>query len=145
MSIQATSDPNQNASTKIGEKTVTGRVCGRDKTVVPAEEVFKLAQIGCKDNEIADWFGIHSNTLRYQFKTELLKGRESLKQTLRKAQIDVALGGNATMLIWLGKNILAQSDNPTQSGELQPLPWIAEQLTDPKTEQEDQEMLPESE
>ena len=46
MSIQATSDPNQNASTKIGEKTITGKVCGRDKTVVRAEGIFRLAQIG---------------------------------------------------------------------------------------------------
>ena len=144
MSIQATSDPNQNASTKIGEKTITGKVCGRDKTVVPAEEVFKLAQIGCKDNEIADWFGIHSNTLRYQFKTELLKGREALKQTLRRAQIEVALGGNSTMLIWLGKNILGHSDNPVDMDKPTVLPWISDQLTDPKTEPEDQEMLPES-
>lgn len=136
---------NTNSLTKTGEKTITGKVIGRDKTVVPPEEVFKLAQLGCKDNEIADWFGINSNTLRYQFSTELLKGREALKQSLRRAQIEVALGGNSTMLIWLGKNILGQSDNPVDLDKPTVLPWISEQLQDHKTELEDQEILPESE
>ena len=66
-------DTTQNASTKTGEKTVQGLCVGRDKTVVPPQEVFKLAQLGCKDNEIADWFGITDSTLRYQFTDELIK------------------------------------------------------------------------
>ena len=136
-------DTTQNASTKTGEKTVQGLCVGRDKTVVPPEEVFKLAQLGCKDNEIADWFGITDSTLRYQFTDELLKGREALKQTLRRAQIEVALKGNATMLIWLGKNILGQSDNPMDLDKPTVLPWITEQLQDHKTES-DPEADPES-
>jgi ubiquinone biosynthesis protein UbiJ len=32
------------------------------------------------------------------------------KPKLRKAQFDCALGGNATMLIWLGKQYLGQID-----------------------------------
>ena len=136
-------DTTQNASTKTGEKTVQGLCVGRDKTVVPPEEVFKLAQLGCKDNEIADWFGITDSTLRYQFTDELTKGREALKQTLRRAQIEVALKGNATMLIWLGKNILGQSDNPVDLDKPTVLPWITEQLKDHKTES-DLEADPES-
>lgn len=108
---------------KTGEKKVTGVVVGRDKTVIPPEEVYKLAQIGCKDKEIADWFGIDSNTLRYNFSVELLKGRESLKHSLRRAQISVALNGNPTMLVWLGKNLLGQSDSPIDSESTQILPW----------------------
>lgn len=103
-----------------------GRVVGRDKRPVPSADVFKLAAIGCKDNEIADWFGIDSNTLRYNFSTELTKGRESLKHSLRKKQIDVAMSGNATMLIFLGKNLLGQSDNPISSQEHTVLPWTDE-------------------
>ena len=96
---------------------------GRNNTVVPPEEVIKLASIGCKDMEIADWFGISNDTLRYNFAVELLKGRESLKQSLRRSQIKLALSGNAVMLIWLGKNILGQSDNPLNADDRQPLPW----------------------
>ena len=111
---------------KEGEKTVTGVVVGRDKTVIPPEEVYKLAQIGCKDKEIAEWFGIDSNTLRYNFSVELLKGRESLKHSLRRAQISVALNGNPTMLIWLGKNMLGQSEMPIDSESNQILPWTTD-------------------
>lgn len=115
---------------KHGTKIVEGKVIGRDKTVVPPEEVYKLAQIGCKDSEIASWFGVNGETLRYNFKAELIKGRESLKQSLRRAQLEVALGGNATMLIWLGKNILGQSESPLTSSELQPLPWMTNNNTE---------------
>ena len=111
---------------KTDTKEVEGVVVGRDKTVVPPLEVYKLAQLGCKDIEIADWFGINAETLRYNFKAELTKGRESLKQSLRKAQIQCALGGNATMLIWLGKNLLGQTDNPIDSDQNLPLPWVLE-------------------
>lgn len=114
-------DPNK--PRKTGTKTVEGVVVGRDKTVIPPEEVYKLAQIGCKDIEISDWFGIDNNTLRYNFSAELTKGREHLKQSLRRAQLQVALNGNAVMLIWLGKQYLGQSDNPMDSADTQVLPW----------------------
>lgn len=111
---------------KTDTKEVEGVVVGREKKIVPPTEVYKLAQLGCKDIEIADWFGINAETLRYNFKAELTKGRESLKQSLRKAQIQCALGGNATMLIWLGKNLLGQTDNPIDSDQNLPLPWVLE-------------------
>lgn len=110
-----------------GTKEVTGRIVGRDRKVIPEEEVFKLAAIGCKDHEIADWFGIDGNTLRYNFSVELLKGRESLKQSLRRAQIQTALSGNATLLIWLGKNLLGQSDNPLNADDAKILPWTIDE------------------
>ena len=117
-------DPNK--PRKEGEKTVTGVVVGRDKKVIPPEEVYKLAQIGCKDKEIAEWFGIDSNTLRYNFSVELLKGRETLKHSLRRAQINVALNGNPTMLIFLGKQLLGQSDQPIDTESNQILPWTTD-------------------
>lgn len=112
---------------KTGTKTVEGVVVGRDQKVIPPEEVFKLASIGCKDSEIGDWFGIDTNTLRYNFSVELLKGRETLKQSLRRAQIQVALNGNPTMLIWLGRNLLGQSENTLETNENQILPWNMEE------------------
>jgi len=102
---------------------VEGVVVGRDKKVVPPRDVERLAQMGCKDSEIADWFGVDENTLRYNFSVELLKGKLALNQSLRQAQIRLALSGNATMLIWLGKNILGQSESPLDSEANAPLPW----------------------
>ena len=108
---------------KLVETTITGIAVGRDKKVIPPQEVYKLAAIGCKNQEIADWFGVDENTLTYNFSEQITKGRENLKLSLRKAQISLALNGNAVMLIWLGKNILGQSDNPTTSDANAPLPW----------------------
>jgi len=53
-------------------------------------------------------------------------GRAQTKQALRKKQIDLALSGDKTMLIWLGKNILGQSDDPNESAMNAPLPWTDE-------------------
>ena len=115
-------DPNK--PRKMGTKTVEGVVVGRDSKVIPPEEVYKLAAIGCKDGEIASWFGIDGNTLRYNFSAELTKGRETLKQSLRKAQLQVALNGNPTMLIFLGKVILGQREDSLDNDEHKILPWI---------------------
>ena len=38
------------------------------------------------------------------------------KMSLRRAQMDTALGGNATMQIWLGKQLLGQRDNIELTG-----------------------------
>jgi hypothetical protein len=42
---------------------------------------------------------------------------------LRQAQIKLALSGNAVMLIWLGKNILGQSDSGLSDQSKPVLPW----------------------
>lgn len=114
---------NRKRGRKKGTIEVEGKVVGRDEKIVPSADVFKLAAIGCKDIEIAEWFGIDSNTLRYNFSVELLKGRETLKHSLRRKQLEVAMSGNPTMLIFLGKNLLGQSDSPLASQEAKILPW----------------------
>ena len=98
---------------------------GKNKRIVTPDDVYKLAAIGSTDREIARWFDVNEDTLRYNFKDSLAKGREDLCQSLRHAQLKLALSGNATMLIWLGKNILQQSDNPTDTEATQALPWEA--------------------
>ena len=116
------------AKRKTGTKTVEGVVVGRDKTVIPPEEVYKLANIGCKDTEIADWFGIDGNTLRYNFSVELTKGRLALNQSLRRAQLQVALNGNPTMLIFLGKVLLGQREDSIDIEENKILPWVQDRV-----------------
>lgn len=114
---------------KWGEVTKQGLVVGRGKNqrVVPPDEVWRLAEIGCTDKEIAEWFMIDENTLRYNFSVYMTKGRAALKRRLRAVQISTALQGNATLLIWLGKNYLGQSDNPLAREDNFPLPWGADE------------------
>lgn len=102
---------------------------GRRKKVVVPQDVYSLAQIGATDREIAQWFDIDENTLRYNFSDIMQKGREDLKHSLRRAQLKLALSGNAVMLIWLGKNMLGQSDNPMNTSDDQPLPWSEDETT----------------
>ena len=114
-----------NKPKQLVEATYTGIEVGRgeNKKVIDPREVQKLASIGMKTSEIAEYLDIDDSTLNYNFKQYLAKGRHDLKVSLRRAQINLALSGNATLLIWLGKNILGQSDSPFDSDGNAPLPW----------------------
>lgn len=94
----------------------------RKKVVIP-EDIYKLAALGCTDREIATWFDIKEDTLRYNFAETMAKGRQDMKTALRNAMFKNALNGNAALQIFLAKNMLGMSDNPTQSEENKPLPW----------------------
>lgn len=115
---------------KWGEVTKQGLIVGRGprQRVVPPDDVYRLATMGCPDREIAEWFDISESTLRYNFSSYLTKARSQLKQRLRQAQIRTAMEGNPTLLIWLGKNILGQSESPHESEANQPLPWDSKDL-----------------
>ena len=108
---------------KWGTEEKHGIIVGRDKKVVAPEEVEALARLWCTYNEMADFFGINVETLKYNFMDSITKGRSETKQALRKAQIKLALSGNTSMLIWLGKNILGQSDSPSDNLNTEILPF----------------------
>jgi hypothetical protein len=93
------------------------------KRVVAPEEVFKLAALGCTDKEIAIWFDVPYDTLRYNFTDIIAKGRQEMKTALRNAMFKNALSGNAALQIFLAKNILGMSDTPHQTDDKKPLPW----------------------
>ena len=114
---------------KWGEMTKEGLIVGRgkNKTVIDPKEVEKLAELHCSMQEMADFFQVPRETLKYNFRDIITKGKERTKQRLRQAQIKLALSGNATMLIWLGKNMLNQSENPVDSSANAPLPWNEEE------------------
>lgn len=103
---------------------------GQNRRVINPEDVYKLAAMGCSTLDISRWFDIPENTLRYNFSEIIQKGQEDLKQSLRMAQIKLALSGNATMLIWLGKQILNQQENPANSELKQILPWSDDEPED---------------
>ena len=111
-----------------GIKEVEGNIVGRgeNQTVIPPEEITKLARLGCSIEEMSDWFQVPRETIKYNFSDLIAKGRSETKQSLRRAQIALALKGNATMLIWLGKNMLGQQENPINSDANAPLPWSDE-------------------
>jgi len=110
---------------RIVEAVIKGIAVGRDKKVIPPEDVEKLAALGCRDNEIANYFGVKEDTLRYNFADKLTKGREDLKITLRRAMLNNACKNmNASVQIFLAKNLLGMADSPLNTEDNEPLPWI---------------------
>jgi len=122
--------PYQVKNIKYGEKTVVGRVVGRKKTVIPEEEFTKLAELHCTWREISEFYDVPEGTLRDNFRDLYTKGTTRTKQRLRQAQLKLALGGDRVMLIWLGKNILGQSESPMNTESTDVLPWLDEDTTD---------------
>ena len=61
--------------------------------------------------------GYDDSTLKRKYENFITKGKGNLKQRLKRKQIDVALAGNVSMLIWLGKNYLGQADKLDENGE----------------------------
>lgn len=82
---------------------------------INGEQVRKLAAIGCTDVEIGNIVGCSHDTLTKRFRAELDDGRANGKASLRRKQWEVALSGNVTMLIWLGKQVLDQQDKVHQT------------------------------
>lgn len=124
-------DPNKPGPRKkeLVEGTFMGLPVGRDKQIVDPSEVERLAAIGCKNTEIANWFGITEQTLRYNFSDELIKGREGMKISLRRAMLTNAIqNNNAVLQIWLSKQFLSMSDNPMSSEDSKVLPWSDDDL-----------------
>jgi len=109
---------------QLTEKVVLGLPVGRDKKVVPPEEVYKLAALGCKNVEIADWFGVTEDAISRNFAAELTKARSAVKISLRRAMLNNACqNNNAAVQIFLAKNMLGMSDSPIDSEANTPLPW----------------------
>lgn len=92
---------------------------GRPKLDLPADQIMKLARLGCSNVEIADFFGCSEKTIRTKFAAGIAKGRAMRKAGLRELQWEAAKKGNAAILIWLGKNELGQLDQPrSETGQV---------------------------
>ena len=86
---------------------------GRPKKELDYELIEKLAMIQCTQDEIASCLNVNVKTLRADNKfLDLYKnGQEKGKMSLRRYQFDCAKRGNASILIWLGKQYLGQKEN----------------------------------
>ena len=78
---------------------------------VPKAKVRMLASCGCSFREIAKYFAADEAVIRKKFREDYEQGRQDMKVKLRQAQWKGALEhGNTSLLIFLGKNYLGQSD-----------------------------------
>lgn len=93
---------------------------GRPQKEIDWTQVEDWLAAGCTGAEVAACLGIASDTLYRRVVTELgyptfsaySQEKSAIgEKALRKKQQEVALKGNPSMLIWLGKNRLKQRDN----------------------------------
>lgn len=85
------------------------------KAEIDLAELEKLCALQCTDEEIAAWFNVSVRTIerRRKEKTfcELMeRGKARGRVSVRRQQMKLLEQGNATMGIWLGKNVLGQTD-----------------------------------
>lgn len=93
----------------------------RKLTKEKIEELFKLAEIGCTQREIAYILKIDESQLRRAYAPEYEAGISKLKESLRRTQIELAKAGNVSMLVWLGKQYLGQTDKLSVPEKLEDL------------------------
>lgn len=91
---------------------------GRPKIEIDWNEFDKLCGIQCTLKEIASWFDCSPDTIENRCKSEKhltfsdywTQKAGTGKISLRRQQWQLAMKGDKTMLIWLGKQYLEQSD-----------------------------------
>ncbi len=94
----------------------------RPKKIINQKQFESLCAIQCTQEEICNVLDVCDETLTRWCKevynlsfSEVFKQKRDLgKTSLRRKQWELAQKGNSTMQVWLGKNILKQSDNPIQ-------------------------------
>lgn len=90
----------------------------RPRIEINWEEFDKLCGIQCTRREIASWFDCHEDTIEnacqhdkgLSFSAYYEQKAEKGKISLRRQQWQLALKGDKTMLIWLGKQHLGQNE-----------------------------------
>lgn len=102
----------------------------RPTTPIDWEQVDRMCEIHCTGEEQASILGVDYDTLNAACKREHNKSfseyfrqkASSGKMSLRRKQYTSAMDGNTTMLVWLGKNWLGQTDQPeAEPVDLQPI------------------------
>ena len=88
------------------------------------DQVEKLAGFGCTNTEIASFFGCDESLIRKSYSEFLTKGREKGKIRSRQLQWRQAERGNTSMLIWLGKQVLNQTDKQELDTNIRPISGI---------------------
>ena len=95
------------------------------KYQIDTKQLTALAKLGCTNIELADFFGCSPDLLEKSYSEFLTKGRAEMKMRLRQLQWKSAEKGAIVMQIWLGKQILGQSEN-TITEDDEPLAWSVE-------------------
>lgn len=88
---------------------------GRKAVQIDLEQLEKLCALQCTDVEIAAWFQVSLRTIEKRrrlakFADAMQRGRAKGRISVRRHQMKLLEAGNATMAVWLGKQLLGQRD-----------------------------------
>ena len=88
---------------------------GRKSVQIDLAELEKLCALQCTQAELAAWFNVSSRTIEArrkqpQFFEAMERGKAKGRISVRRAQMRLLEAGNATMGVWLGKQLLGQRD-----------------------------------
>jgi hypothetical protein len=104
------------------KKPAATRPPGRPRLAIDPQQVEELAAIDCSYAEMALILKCDASTLTRRFAQVIEAGRARGRSSLKRKQFALAMEGNPTMLIWLGKIRLSQKE--TQVVETRELPQI---------------------
>lgn len=98
----------------------------RPKIKIDWTQFDKLCHIQCTIEEISAWFDCSVDTIERAVRREKKVGfaeyfgqkRKNGAISLRRKQYELAMNGNVTLLIWLGKQYLGQSDKLEQKSQI---------------------------
>jgi len=108
----------------LNTETEEKKGAGRPKIELDLDQIQRLAEIQCTQKEIAYIMGVSVETISRNYMDAVELGKANGKLALRRAQWRNAVEkDNVTMQIWLGKNVLKQSDQPISDEDNQILPW----------------------
>lgn len=85
-------------------------MAGRPPIKIDEEKLKLLAQVGCTQEEIAAALGCSVDTLKRNYAESIKTGMLLFKVSVRREQFRLLKAGNATMGVWLGKQVLGQRD-----------------------------------
>ena len=101
----------------------------RPKADIDWKRVDELLEADCEGTEIAAYLGLEPNTLyrrciadhKIVFSKYLQEKKARGNSLLKEKQFKIAKGGDKTMLIWLGKQRLGQSDKSDHTTKGEPI------------------------
>src|SRR6266852_2059741 len=88
---------------------------GRKPVHIDLLELEKLCSLNCTDEEIAAFFGVSTRTIekrrtQAKFADVMKRGKAKGRISIRRAQMKLLEGGNATVAVHLGKTLLGQRE-----------------------------------
>jgi hypothetical protein len=103
-------------------------MAGRPQADIDWSEVDRYLEAGCTGSEIAGFLGIAADTLynrcevdhKVNFSAYSQQKKSRGEALLRAKQYQMAMKGDRTLLVWLGKNRLGQKEPKELNDQLDP-------------------------